>query len=66
MYDLDADPAESKDLIKEHPDVVARLQSLAEIVREDIGDGDKPGKNQRPAGGVEKARPLLTVPAPGR
>jgi len=46
-------------MIQEHPNVVARLLALAERAREDIGDGDSSGKNQRPAGWVEKARPLL-------
>lgn len=59
LYDLDADSAESADVINKHPDVVARLLALGERAREDLGDGDKPGKNQRPAGWVEKARPLL-------
>ncbi|MBM3294031.1 MAG: sulfatase [Candidatus Aminicenantes bacterium] len=66
LYDLDADPAESKDLIKEHPDVVARFLALAERAREDLGDGDKPGKHQRPAGWVDIARPLTKAPGPGR
>jgi len=59
LYDLVSDPAESTDMIQEHPNVVARLLALAERAREDIGDGDSSGKNQRPAGWVEKARPLL-------
>jgi len=59
LYDVDADPAESADLIQERPDVVARLLALAERMRDDIGDGDSPGKNQRPAGWVESAKPLV-------
>ena len=47
--------------MKDHPDIVARLLSLAERGREDLGDGDKPGNNQRPAGWVEIARPLLSA-----
>lgn len=61
LYDLDADPAEARDLMKDHPDIVARLLTLAERGREDLGDGDKPGNNQRPAGWVEMARPLLSA-----
>jgi arylsulfatase A-like enzyme len=59
LYELEADSAESVDLIKKHPEVVARLLALADRAREDLGDGDRPGKNQRPAGWVEKAKPLV-------
>ncbi|MEO6597767.1 MAG: sulfatase [Planctomycetota bacterium] len=38
LYDLRADPGESKDVAAEHPDVVERLQRLAQVAREDLGD----------------------------
>ncbi len=59
LYDLDADPAESTDVLRGHPDVAARLSALAERARTDLGDGPAPGRNCRPAGWVETARPLL-------
>jgi arylsulfatase A len=62
LYDLEADAAESVNLLDQNPDVVARLTALAAAAREDIGDGDREGKNQRPAGWVDKARPLTLVP----
>jgi len=58
LFDLGADVAESVNLIDKHPDVVARLTALADAAREDIGDGDRDGRNQRPSGWVETARPL--------
>jgi hypothetical protein len=39
--------------------VVERLLALAEKAREDLGDTDRPGKNQRPAGFVENPKPLV-------
>lgn len=38
LYDLLADPSESRDLAAEQPAVVARLQALAETVRVELGD----------------------------
>jgi arylsulfatase A len=55
LYDLDADRGETTDVAAKHPEVVSRLQALAERCREDLGDsatGQK-GKNVRPPGRVE-------------
>lgn len=51
LYDLRADIGETKDVSAEHPQVVQRLNELAERCREDIGDArqNRPGKNRRPA-----------------
>ncbi|QVL31844.1 sulfatase [Telmatocola sphagniphila] len=38
LYNLKQDPAESKDLLKEHPEIVERLEKLAQTMREDLGD----------------------------
>jgi len=43
--------------------VVRRLLGLAENIRTEIGDSDRPGKGQRPAGHVDNPKPLLLVPA---
>jgi arylsulfatase A len=53
LFDLEADPGEITDVALKHPDVVRRLQSLAERAREDLGDArlEREGKNIRPAGG---------------
>ncbi|UCF34437.1 MAG: sulfatase [Phycisphaerales bacterium] len=55
LYDLKTDIGERRNVIAEHPDVVARLQAFAESAREDLGDAltDRQGSNIRPAGRVE-------------
>jgi arylsulfatase A-like enzyme len=58
LYDLEADPGESRDLFASNPAIVARLTKRAEEARRDIGDEDRDGQGQRPAGWVETARPL--------
>src|SRR5262249_55069266 len=46
LYDLTADVGEARDVAAAHPDVVKRLEALAEKMREDLGDVafDRPGK----------------------
>ncbi len=58
LFDLKADLGEQTNVAKKHPDVVKRLLALAEKARDDLGDTGRPGKNQRPAGFVEKPVPL--------
>ncbi|CAN5804377.1 sulfatase [soil metagenome] len=62
LYDVVRDPGETRNLAQEHPQIVRRLKALAEVAREDLGDGDQPGANQRPAGSVETPRPLTMNP----
>ena len=62
LFNLDVDIGETTDVAAKHPEVVARLLGLIERCREDIGDGDRPGKNQRPAGRFPGAKPLTAVP----
>jgi len=52
LYDLEADIGEKNNLAPAHPDVVQRLEDLAQRCREDIGDSyqGRPGKNRRPCG----------------
>jgi arylsulfatase A len=38
LYDLVADIGETTDVARAHPEVVERLQALAEKAREDLGD----------------------------
>lgn len=38
LYDLENDIGETKNVIADHPDVVERLQKLADKAREDLGD----------------------------
>ncbi len=54
LYDLRADIGETKDVSAEYPQVVERLNELAERCRKDLGDArqNRPGRNRRPAGKV--------------
>jgi arylsulfatase A len=58
LYNLKNDIGESKNVAGEHPDVVKKLQGLAEKMDADLGrDGIGPGC--RPLGRVEVAKPLI-------
>ena len=52
LFNLDADVGETTDVSNRHPDIVERLQKLANQAREDLGDArrEMEGKNRRPAG----------------
>ncbi len=52
LYNLQTDISEQHDVSKQHPDIVSRLTSMADKMREDIGDSAKriKGKNVRPIG----------------
>jgi arylsulfatase A-like enzyme len=49
LFDLQSDVSETNNVADQHPDIVARLQSLAEKCREDLGDSatGQLGKNVR-------------------
>ena len=52
LYNLTDDIGETKDVAAEHPDIVEKLESLAEKARDDLGDGltKRKGQNVRPHG----------------
>ncbi len=54
LYDLENDISESKDVAKDHPDVVKRLTKYADEIRQEIGDSHKKikGKENRPPGRI--------------
>ncbi len=58
LFDLEADIAEENNVAEGNPEVVARLEALLEMAREDIGDGDRRGANERPADEVEDPKTL--------
>ncbi len=53
LFDVVADPGESRNLAAEHADVVARLTRLAEQMRKELGDENQPGSEQRPPGKID-------------
>ena len=58
LHDVTRDPGETDDLAARHPEVVAQLERAAEAARVELGDTDRPGRGQRPAGWVADPRPL--------
>jgi arylsulfatase A-like enzyme len=59
LYNLNDDLVEANNVAADHPKVVARLTTLADKARADLGDGDQPGQHQRPAGHVSPATPRV-------
>lgn len=57
LFNLSQDGAEEHNLAAKHPNEVKRLTALAKQAREDLGDEDSPGKNQRKAGWVKQPKP---------
>ena len=55
LFNVETDPFEKNDVLSAHPQVAAKLDSLAEQMRDDLGDtGPKRvGRGVRPAGRVE-------------
>jgi arylsulfatase A-like enzyme len=58
LYDVADDVAEQNDVSDQHPEVVKQLLALADKARVDLGDLDREGENQRPAGMVVSPEPL--------
>jgi arylsulfatase A len=56
LYDLEKDVGETTNVAGRHPDVVKRLQALADKAREDLGDSatGRKGKGVRPPGRVSE------------
>ena len=63
LYDLDEDIGETTDLAAEKPEVVARLQKLADLMLADIGEGGN-GPGVRPCG--EVSNPVTLYPSQPR
>jgi arylsulfatase len=56
LYDLRRDPGERYNLIEFNPEIVKRLEKIADEAREDLGDDltENPGKNRREPGRVQE------------
>jgi arylsulfatase A-like enzyme len=52
LFDLESDIGETKNVVNHHPDVVRRLEALAEKARDELGDSatKRQGRGTRPAG----------------
>ncbi len=59
LFDLAKDIHEDENVAEANPEVVRRLLALVEKAREELGDVDRPGKGQRPAGWVDEPAPRL-------
>ncbi len=61
LYDVQADIGEKNNVADQHSEVVSRLLALAEKARDDLGDVNRKGRNQRPAGWVVTPKPLRKI-----
>ena len=59
LFNVRTDISEQHEASAEHPDVVRALLALAEGARNDLGDLNRPGTGQRPAGRVEAPTPRV-------
>lgn len=62
LYHLIDDPQEKKDVHADHPDIVAKLERLADQTRADLGEYKDHGPGCRPVGVFENPTPRLLKP----
>ena len=60
LYDLSSDIGETRNVADAFPGVVRQLQALAQVAREDLGDGKRAGTNLRTPGLVQRAVTLTS------
>ena len=60
LYNVVNDPAEKENLAAAQGDTVKKLLALAEVARVEIGDTDRIGCGQRPAGWVGDPQPVVS------
>jgi len=61
LCDLNKDFREDVDVSEKYPKVVERLLALAEKARDELGDINHKGNQQRPAGFVSNLKPRLLL-----
>lgn len=56
LFDLRRDPGERYNLLESHSEIVRRLEKIADLAREDLGDDltGNPGKNRREPGRISE------------
>lgn len=52
LFNLETDIGETTDVKDKHPDIVAKMQKLAEAMRKDLGDNKRQGTGNRPPGRI--------------
>ena len=52
LFDLESDIGEMTNLADAHPDIVKKIEELAETVRKDLGDSDREGEGTRSPGRI--------------
>jgi arylsulfatase A-like enzyme len=58
LFNVVEDIDTSENVAADHPGVVARLTALAEAVKADLGDRDRPGAGQRRIGKIANPKPV--------
>ncbi len=53
LYNVLEDVGETQEVSQQHPEIISRMLQMAEHARATLGDEEKPGSEQRPAGNVE-------------
>ena len=59
LFNVVDDIGSTKNIADQHPEIVSRLNSIAEKARNDLGDRQKKGKGQRPIGRSENPTPRV-------
>ena len=59
LFNVEEDISSAYNMADRYPEIVNRLMLLAEKGRKDLGDSNRPGRNQRQAGKVDKAVSVL-------
>ncbi len=59
LFDLEKDPGETTNVAEKHPDVVGKIEKLADRMRAELGDSatNRKGAGVRPPGRLEKGDP---------
>lgn len=58
LFNVEEDISSAHNLAEKHPEIVSRLMVLAEKGRQDLGDTNRPGANQRLPGKIDNPVPV--------